>query len=166
MIKSILLILCISFSFSLLGQTNYPIFEKDSSGNDVIIMTVEQAQKLDNLTDLLFWFEKLNLEVAEYDSICLKIISSKDKLIMEQYVQINILKEAVDYKNTQISELKEMIINREEAIVTLESQLDKSKEIEDIYQKEIHSLKTKMLVGGSISGISLIGLILGIIAIK
>ena len=166
MIKNIILILCVSFSFTVLGQSTYPVFDKDSLGNDVIVMTVEQAQKLDNLTDLLFWFEKLNLEVAEYDSICLKIISAKDKLIMEQYVQINNLKEAVDNKNTQIFELKEMLLNREEAIVSLEAQLDNSKEIENIYKKEIHSLKTKMLIGGSIGGISLIGLILGIIAIK
>lgn len=166
MIKNFFIIIFFFVTHSLLSQANYPKIEKDSFGNDVVIFSIEQAQKLDNLTDLLFWFEKLNLEVAEYDSICLKIISSKDRLIMEQYVQINNLKESIDNKSNQIFELKEMVLNREEAIVSLEAQLDNSKQIEDIYKKEIRDLKLKMMVGGSIGGLTLVGIIIGLIALK
>lgn len=164
--KKFILALLLFAASSVYGQIEYPRYEKDSLGQIVVVMTVEQAQKLDNATDLLVLFEKLNSQIAEYDSVCLKVITSKDKVIAEQTIQINKLKEACDSKDQQIIDLQKIIAKREETIANLDSQLKKSEEIQLVYKKEVRRLKTKMIVGGSIGGLSIIGLIIGIIAIK
>lgn len=164
--KKLLFALMFLVTSSVFAQIEYPRHEKDSLGQSVVIMTVEQAQALDNSTDLLVMFEKLNSQIAEYDSVCLKVIADKDRIIAAQTIQIAKLKETCDNKDQQIIDLQKIISKREETIVNLDLQLKKSEEIQLVYKREVRRLKTKIIVGGSLGGLSIIGLIIGIIAIK
>jgi len=160
-ILSLILIFSIqSFAFS---QTGYPRYEKDSLGNHVVVMTVEQAQILDNQTDLLYLFEQLNSQIVNYDSVCIKVIKEKDNVILEQTVAINKLKEIVSAKNDEVEILKKKLVVKDSIIINLDEQVLKTEEQLNISKKKIRELKTKMWIGGSGGGLAIIALVLAII---
>lgn len=165
--KRILAILTfLIFSLSAYSQIDYPRFETDSLGQKVVLMTIEQAQKLDNNSDLLALFEKMNSDIINYDSICIKVVNEKEEIINMQSIQISKLKEALNNKDAQISNLQKTIENKDKSILILEKTLEnKDKEI-NLHLGEIKRVKTKTLVGGLIGGTSIIGLIIALIAIK
>lgn len=154
------------FSLSAYSQIEYPRFEIDSLGQKVVVMTIEQAQALDNNSDLLALFEKMNSDIINYDSVCIKVINEKDEVINMQSIQIDKLKLALENKDAQISNLQKTLENKDKSILLLEKTLEnKDKEIE-LHLGEIKRVKTKTLVGGLIGGTSIIGLIIALIAIK
>lgn len=154
------------FSISAYSQIEYPRFETDSLGQKVVLMTIEQAQALDNNTDLLILFEKMNSNIVNYDSVCIKVINEKDEVINTQTVQISKLKEALLNKDEQIANLQKTIENRDKSILILEKTLvNKDAEI-NLHLGEIKRVKSKTLIGGLIGGTSIIGLIIALIVIK
>ena len=58
--KKLLTTILLALSFAASGQIDYPKVETDSLGQKIVIMTIEQAQKLDNSSDLLVLFGKLS----------------------------------------------------------------------------------------------------------
>ena len=79
---TILTMLVFTTMFSQVTQEiKYPRFEKDSLGQKVIIMTIPQAMKLNNNSNILEKFEKLQAEMQDYENICIKVIDEKDKVI-------------------------------------------------------------------------------------
>ena len=99
--KKFLLAIALIFSMTLEGhsQIDYPCYQKDSLGQSVVLLTIEQAQALDNSTDLLVLFEKLNTQLTSYDSVCIKVVADKDRVIAEQTFQIKALKDLVGVKD-------------------------------------------------------------------
>jgi hypothetical protein len=164
--KILAIITFLIFSFSAFAQIEYPRFETDSTGQKVVLMTIEQAQALDNNSDLLALFEKMNSDISNYDIICVKVINEKDEIINSQTIQINKLKEALQNKDEQISNLQKTIDLKNQSIIVLEKTIqNKDKEI-NLHLGEIKRIKTKSLVGNIIGGGSIIGLIIALIAIK
>jgi len=132
-------------------------------GQTVVLLTIEQAQALDNATDLLALFEQLNSQITNYDSVCLKVVADKEKVITEQTVQISKLKESLGVKDQQIASLQESIKKKDEIIENLKSDVKNRDESISANKKEIRRLKGKMILGGSLGGIAIVGLILGIL---
>lgn len=165
--KRILAIIAFWFiSISAYSQSDYPRFETDSLGNKIVLMTIEQAQKLDNNTDLLVLFEKMNADIGDYDKVCVKVINEKDVVINSQTVQISKLKEALLNRDEQIENLQKTNSKQANLIVSLEKTIDnKDREI-NLHLGEIKRVKSKSLIGGIIGGTSIIGLIIALIAIK
>ena len=157
--RFILIIFALLLSVILLGQEDYPRIETDSTGQVIVLLTLEQAQKLDNSTDLLILLERLDTEVTEGDIILLRIISEKDQIIQIQEVQIKKLEEFADNKDSVISNLNGLILikdgiiqNKEKDNKIVEEQLKESKE-------EIKDLKTKMFFGGTIGSAAITALL-------
>ena len=165
--KKILAILAFWFiSISAYSQTDYPRFETDSLGNKIVLMTIEQAQALDNNTDLLILFEKMNVDIGDYDKICVKVINEKDIVINAQTIQISKLKEALLNRDEQIENLQKTNSAQNSVILSLNKTIDnKDREI-NLHLGEIKRVKSKSLIGGIIGGTSIIGLIIALIAIK
>jgi hypothetical protein len=160
----------ISLSFLLLGffgsaQSGYPKFDTDSSGQQVVIMTLEQAQALDNSTDLLEMFEQLNSQIGSYDSVCLKVVNEKEIVISTQTVQINTLKQDLLTKDNKIANLKDQIKENETSIGNLKEKIKNKDEEIGLHKKEIGRSKRNYAIGGGVVGI-IAGLILGIIIAK
>ena len=129
-------------------------------------MTLEQAQALDNNTDLLILFEKLDSGINNIDTICVRVINEKDEVINQQTIQIYNLKEALDNKDQQILNLQKSIEEKDKSILLLEKVItNKDTEI-NLHLGEIKRVKKKALVGGLVGGTSIIGLIIALIAIK
>ena len=164
--KKLLILFAILFSFTANAQISYPRYEKDSLGQTVVMLTVEQAQALDNSTDLLALFRKLDAQLVDYDSICLKVVAEKDIVIAEQTVQINKHKETLQVKSDEIVNLQKRLDGNEKKIISLETEIaNKNKEI-DLHLGEVGRLKRNMWIGGSLGGLSIVGLIIAVIAIK
>jgi uncharacterized protein (DUF3084 family) len=153
-------------SFSLSAQIEYPRIEIDSLGKEVVVMTIEQAQQLDNNSELLSLFEGLNSQMLNYDSICVKVINDKDYIISIQKLEISKLKESLDNKDDKIKTLQSEIDRHNQKILLLESQLLNRNELIEVKDQKIKDLKVKMYVGGGMSGLAIVGLILGILLIN
>lgn len=163
--RVIFLFTFILMSMSLLSQTiEYPRYEVDSLGQKVVVMTIEQAQKLDNDTDLLALFEKLDSDLDDYDSLCVKVIAEKDVVIAQQTVQINQLKELNKNKDAQIDNLLAQINDyKNKEIGYIKEIANKNEEI-NLHLDKIREQKIKMIVGGGLGGLVIIGLVIAIIA--
>ena len=156
------LILIMSMVFTTLfsfAQSEYPKVSVDSSGITVVTMTLEQAQVLDNKAELLDLFEKLNGQLGDYDSICIRVINEKDIVIAKQDFQINKLNDLVNNKDKQIENLQSQIADyKRSELLNNELISNKNKEIAD-HKSEIKRLKRKMIIGGSTGGLIIASLI-------
>jgi chromosome segregation ATPase len=146
-------------------EIEYPRYDIDSLGQKVVIMTIEQAQKLDNNSELLGLFEKLNSQIESYDSICVKTINDKNIVISEQKVLIDELKNSLGTKDSAITNLQNQISRYQINEGIFNEQIENLNKQIGLKDEKIRKQKTKMIIGGSIGGISIIGLILGILII-
>jgi peptidoglycan hydrolase CwlO-like protein len=156
--KNILLVISMLISLFSISQ-DYPRYETDSLGRSVVVMTIEQAQDLDNKVELLLLFEELNTELLDYDSICIKVINDKNIVIAKQDLEIKKSKELLDNKDEQIENLQSQILDyKKQELLSADLIVNKSLEIKE-HKDKIKKLKTKMVVGGGIGGLVIIGLI-------
>lgn len=161
-LKFILTILTFLLTTFLFSQ-EYPRIEKDSTGQVFVIMTLEQAQVLDNKAEILSLFEEMNTQVGQYDEICLKVINDKEEVIAKQDIHIKDLNDLNDNKDDQIFNLKNQIESYSLKNLKCEEILEnKNKEI-DLHKEKIRKQRNKMILGGSIGGAVISGLILLII---
>ena len=144
------------------AQINYPRYEVDSTGQKVIVMTIEQAQSLDNNSEMLSLFEKLNTQIGSYDSICVKVVNEKDLVIAKQKIQITALKESLNNKDSQIKALQGEIRDRELIEDVLQVEVDNRGDVIIEKNKQIKKMKLKMIFGGGV-GAAIIGGLLFII---
>lgn len=122
--KTILLFLSIFLCF--IGKSqDYPIIKIDEQGTQIVVMTLEQVQRLDNQTDLIPLFEKINEDIGSLDSSCLVALSDKDKVIISL--------------DKQLDSQKELLTNKDKEIENLNSQIKISHQIESTYKKEIEN---------------------------
>ena len=162
--KKFIFVFLMMFMISLesFAQSGYPKFDTDSTGQKLVVLTIEQAQALDNNTDLLFMFEKLNSQIGNYDSICLKVVNEKEKVIASQTVQINNLKSALQNKDQQITNLQMTIAEQNLKIGKYEEELKNNKDEIALHKKEIGRVKRNYVIGGGIGGF-ILGIVLSLV---
>lgn len=148
------------------GQITYPRIETDSLGQKIVIMTIEQAQKLDNTSDLLVLFEKLDEELGNYDKTCIEVINKQGQVITSQEIEISKLKELVQVKDKQIDILQRDIAAYIAKEKLFEQELVNLQKISDEYRVELGKQKLRSVIGGSASGLAIIGLIVTLILVK
>jgi len=146
-------------------KIEYPRYETDSLGQQVLVMTIEQAQSLDNGTDLLGLLQKLNTQMGDYDSVCVKVINDKEVVIASQKMEIKKLKESLTNKDEQIASLQGEVAAYLKKILILENEVANRQKVIDEKNLQIRKMKTKMVVGGLGGGVAIIGLILGLIVL-
>jgi hypothetical protein len=158
--KNLLIILTFLFTMSSFAQIDYPRIETDSLGQQVVVMTIEQAQIIDNKLELLSLFENLNIQIGNYEVICLRVINEKEEIIAKQEIQIENLKDLNSNKDLQIENLQEQITNYKLKEETYKSEIEnKDKEIK-LHKDKIKSQRNKMILGGSLGGVIITGLII------
>ena len=143
----------------------YPKFETDSNGQQVVVMTIEQAQALDNSTDLLALMEKANTQIGSYDSVCVKVINDKEQVIASQKIEIAKLKQSLDNKEQQIKALQGEVASYLKKILILEDEVANRQQVIDEKNLQIRKMKTKMVIGGIGGGAAIVGLVLSLILI-
>ena len=168
--KFLTLIIGVILSLSAYSQysqpkIDYPRFEIDSLGQQVLVMTIEQAQNLDNGTDLLVLLQKQNTQMGQYDSVCVKVINDKEQVIASQKMEIAKLKESINNKDLQIKALQGEVVSYLKKILILEDQVNNRQQVIDEKNLQLRKMKTKMIFGGLGGGVAIIGLILGLLLI-
>jgi predicted nucleic acid-binding Zn-ribbon protein len=146
-------------------EIKYPRFEKDSLGQKVIIMTIPQAMKLNNNSNILEKFEKLQAEMQDYENICIKVIDEKDKVIARLDVVITKQDGQLVAKDEKIKALQGEILAWMEKNNVLEKQLASRQQVIDEKDKQLSRLKTKMVVGGIGGSAIIIGLVLSVLGV-
>jgi len=157
--KILTLLTFLIISISSFSQIDYPRYDIDSLGQKVVVMTIEQAQILNNKAQLLALFEQLDAQINDYDSVCIKVINDKEIVIAKQDIQINNLKDLVNNKDQQIENLQEQIANyRLKEVIWAKEIENKDKEI-NLHLDKIRKQRNRMILGGSIGGAVIVGLI-------
>jgi hypothetical protein len=160
--KFILALICVlGLQLNAFSQIDYPKFDTDSSGQKLVVLTIEQAQELDNNTDLILMFENLNSQISNYDEVCLKVVDAKEKVIASQTIQINNLKEALENKDQQIINLQSTLDQFVKKTVNYEQELKNKNDEIALHKKEIRRGKRNYLIGGGIGGV-ILGIVLTI----
>jgi peptidoglycan hydrolase CwlO-like protein len=161
--KKLILAIILLITFNVSAQIEYPRLEVDSLGQAIVIMTVEQAQQLDNNADLLMLFEKLDGELGKYDEVCIRVIGQKDAVIAVQDLEIKKLKESLTNKDEQITKLQQEVILNEEKNESFTRELAKKDEEIKLHKDEIKRVKVNSVIGGSITSVAIIGLIIALV---
>jgi hypothetical protein len=160
--KLLMVLFLLISSLGMYSQTkiDYPIFSKDSSGQAIVVMTVDQAQKLDNMTDLISLLKKMDGEVGGLDSACIKVVNEQQQIIATQKLQISDIKSELSTKNQEISNLQLQILNYQKDVADCNRQNKDQSQIVSDQAKTIHRQKLKMIFGGGLEGLAIIGLVL------
>ncbi len=160
-IFTILMTLVLTSVFSqVTPEIKYPRFETDSLGRKVIVMTIPQAMKLNNNSDLLEKFEAQDIKMKEYETLCVKVISEKDEVIAKLNVTIGKQDEQLIVKDEKIESLQGEILGWMEKNGILQAQVDNRQKLIDEKDNQLSRLKTKMVIGGGLGSLAIIGLIL------
>lgn len=165
--NKLLLIFLMMISFiSISQEIEYPRYDIDSLGQKVVVMTIEQAQKLDNNTDILEIFNKLDMSTTEFDSVCIKTINDKNVVISNQKVLIEKLNENSQTKDSAIKALQKQVVEYQLNKTLLQDEVNNLTERLKISDKSNRKMKNRMIIGGGIGGLAIVGLIVGILLIK
>lgn len=163
---TILMMLVFTTMFSQVTQEiKYPRFEKDSLGQKVVVMTIPQAMKLNNNSNILTKFEQLQAEMQDYENMCIKVVNEKDEVIVKLNVVITKQDQQLIIKDEKINALQEEILAWMEKNKVLESQLANRQEVIDEKDKQLKRLKFKMVVGGVGSAAIIIPLVLKVVGV-
>jgi len=151
--------------FNLSFSQDYPRIEKDSLNNDIILMTIEQAQKLDNDTDLLNLYKSLDDECAKQESICIQVVNDKDTVIASQKLEISALIEYSENKVAQIKVLQSQIDEYKNNNSILQTQVDNRQKVITEKDLQIGILKSKFRWTG-IGAVAVITVLTTLLLIK
>ena len=158
---TLLMTLVFTTMFSQVTQKiKYPRFEVDSLGQKVIVMTIPQAMKLNNNSNILEKFEQLQAEMQDYENICVKVINDKDEVIAKLDVVITKQDSQLVKKDEKINALQQEIIGWMQKNQVLQTEVVNRQNVIDEKNKQLSRLKTKMVVGGIGGSVVIIGLVL------
>jgi len=135
------------------SKIDYPKIEKDANGESVVVMTIEQAQKLDNNTDLLILYKQLGEECALRDQLCVKVVNDKDKVIASQVLEISKLVEYNNTKESQIVTLQNTITEYQNKCSLLVAQVDNRQKVVTEKDLQIGILKSRFRWTGIGAGV-------------
>ena len=163
---TILMTLFLTTMFSqVTPEIKYPRYEVDSLGQKVIIMTIPQAMKLNNNSNILDKFEKLQAEMRDYENICVKVINEKDEAIAKLDIVITKQDGQLVIKDDKIKALQGEILGWMEKNRILQAQVDNRQQVIDEKDKQLKRLKFKMVVGGVGGAAIIIPLVLKVVGV-
>jgi len=150
--NKILTIIFILFIFNIKAQNNYPKQFVDSCGDTLIIVTLKQAQSIDNKLDLLKLYEEMDADIANKDSMCLLVIKEKDNTITLLKNDILLHKKNIEYKNIELDYLNKVLVEDKKVLSISNNEVKNRQEIIEIKNKEIKHIKRNMWIGGATLG--------------
>jgi peptidoglycan hydrolase CwlO-like protein len=144
----------------LVFSQDYPRIETDSLGQKVVVMTIEQVQKIDNNLEILELMERAQLECDSLNLSYIRVIDNQNKQISLLELDIKHLKEQINSKNEQITNLQTRLSNLETANKLCEEQkLNYEKQV-DVLKDEVRKQKNYKIIGFIVGGAGTLGGIL------
>ncbi len=158
--KFLTLIIGVLFITNVYSQSDYPKIITNDDGQKLVVMTYEQAQKVDNAFELVALLEKAG---AECDSLTLsyvKVIDNLEKQIGLFKVDVEIYKKQIKDKDGQIANLLTRLENTEKDEAECQKQIETRNSQITLLEDEVKTLKRKRNIA---YGVGIIGVIGGII---
>jgi peptidoglycan hydrolase CwlO-like protein len=163
--KNIVTVILSLFTILSFSQTiEYPRIETDSLGNKILVMTIHQAQMVDNKLELLKLFEKQGLQCDSLNTAYLKVIDKLNNQVILLELNVKTLKEQLNDKDKQIDNLQQQLDNEKSSSDLCEYQKNNKDEEIKILKKEIKKHKFQKVVGFVVGGVGVVGGILIIIS--
>lgn len=160
--KNYLFIMMIFISSFVFGQSpdslEYPKPFIENGDTIGMIITIEQAQKIDNDYELLKMYEDLAFSYDQGDTVYLSVISKLEDQVSLMEVNIKTLKSVNGDKDLVISKLNEQISLYKDNESKLEKELENKDLIIDEKDNQIRKHKLQKFWGSVGSGIAIIGL--------
>ena len=156
--KKIILFLILIICFNSGKSQSYYIKNGDTLG---IIISVQQAQKLDKDYDLLNLLKQYKTEHDSLDSAYLVVIDNYGKEVVELKFKISTLEDINNNKDNMISNLKSQIEQYKRDVLLGDSQSAKKDTIITNYRTENIKLKFQRTIAFGVGGVlTLLGIIL------
>lgn len=158
-------ILFLFFIGTINGQKSYPYLYSDSVGSQFVVLTFEQAQKLDNATEFspTFW-KDVNKYYVHVDSLCKIQIDEKNNvvdslnLLNQSLKQItNIMSESISMRDTMIKSKNQIIKNLKDEIMVNDQKYNDTVKFKD---KEIKKKNRDIKYLSGFSIILMIGVVI------
>jgi hypothetical protein len=147
------------------GQKSYPYLYSDSVGSQFVVLTIEQAQKLDNATEFspTFW-KDVNKYYIHVDSLCKIEIEEKNNIVDSLSLVNKTLNEVTNIMSESISVRDTIIKSKNQIIKKLEGEiiLNNEKHENEIKfkDKEIKKKNRDIKYLGGFSIILMIGVVI------
>lgn len=138
----------------------YPRLDTDSLGTKIVVMTLEQAQKLDNNMEILKLLEQAIIDCDNLSTSYLKVIDEQKRTIALLEVDVKLLKEQIKDKDKAISNLQERLDNALRLSDECEKQKSELNGKVSVLEEEVSRLKTKRNIGYGVGVLGLIGAVL------
>ena len=151
--------------FSQGKEIEYPKFETDSLGQKVITMTIPQAMKLNNNSNILEKFEKLAEEMKDYENLTLKVINEKDQTINKLDIVVRKLDGQIVVKDDKIKALQGEILAWMQKNKVLQTEVANRQKVIDEKDTQLRRIKLKMVVGGIGGAAIIVPLVLKVVGI-
>jgi len=151
------LILTISSFLSFSQTIDYPRIETDSLGRKVVIMTIEQAQKVDNNLEIINLLTKQGTECDSLNTAYLKVIDKQGKQISLLELDVKTLKEQINDKDIQIKNLQTQLKNETESNKLCDDQKKLKDEEIKLLKREVRRQKMQKVVGFIVGGVGVVG---------
>jgi hypothetical protein len=162
--KFLLTFISVLFFTSVFSQ-DYPRIEKDSLNNDVMVLTIDQAQKVDNDLDLLNLYKSLDDECAKQESVYVQVVNDKDAVIASLKLEKAALIEFSENKVAQITALQNQINEYKNNNSILQAQVDNKQKVIGEKDLQIGILKSKFKWTG-IGAVAIITVLTTLLLIK
>jgi len=156
--RKYLLIVMVLISSIIYSQSEYPkpyIVDGDTVG---MIITLEQAQEIDNNFELLKLYEDLSFSYDKGDTVYLEVIGSMEEQIYVMKIEIETLKSVSSDKDSVIQMLKDQISLYKDNEEKYDQEIANKDLIIDEKDKQLRKNKIKMIFGGIGGGVAIIGL--------
>ena len=157
--KFILTLILGLFSIVGFGQ-NFPRFFVEDGDTVGVVLSLEQAQSLDNNLDLLNLLEKLQLQCDSVNSQYLLIIDKLNEKVVILETKVNKLEEQVKTKESTIGSLNKKVFHLEDKLRLAEEQIVLKEEMNKVYRKEITRQKFRKWIGFIGTGVSSVAVVL------
>lgn len=157
--KRLILLLSLLTSFCAFSQ-KYPRIETDSSGQKLVVMTYQQAQKIDNSFEMLRLLEKANIDCDSLSLSYVRVIDQYKNRVVLLETDLLLYKGQVSDKDSQILNLQSRLQNCELSSQASEKQIETRDQQIILLKDEVKSLKIKRNIS---YGVGIAGVIAGIL---
>lgn len=147
-----------------ISQTELPEYFVEGGDTIGIIISIEQAQSLDNDAELLSLFKQMRIDCDNLDTHYVKVINALQEKVALLEIQKKDLIRQGEEKDLLISNLKSQISNCERNLYLCDEQLELKEEEIKILKKEIIRQKVKKII--SVAGNVALAIVTTVIIIK
>jgi hypothetical protein len=147
-----------------MSQTELPEYFVEGGDTIGIIISIEQAQSLDNDAELLELFKKMRIDCDNLDTHYVKVINAlQEKVALLEIQKKDLIKQGEE-KDSLINNLKSQIYNCERSLSLCDEQLEIKNEEIKVLKKEILRQKVRKII--SVAGNAALAIVTTIIIIK